>query len=295
MSGQRSAIVTGAASGLGQALAVRLGRDGWRIALADRNVDGCRETLRQVEKAGGSGQIESLDVTSPDDWRRFRDRLEADWSDLDLLINNAGVAGSGDVGQYSLADWQWLLSVNLFGVIYGCHTMIDWLKANPRGAHVINTASLAAFAAAPGAAGYNVSKAAVVALSETLYSELQQTKVSVTVLCPGFFRTKLLEGARFASEAHSQAAQSYMQNAEITAEEVAEAAVRAIERKRLYVVMGRRARWVWRVKRWLPMLFMNTAWRGYVPDADRPAPDVPEASDARRAPDASAATDAAAR
>src|SRR5690242_4032904 len=104
----RNAIITGAASGLGRALAVRLARDRWHIAICDIN-DACsEETLRLVRSAGGSGQVEHLDVTDPDAWQALRDRLEPDWEQLDLLVNNAGVAGAGEVGEFSLEDWHWI-------------------------------------------------------------------------------------------------------------------------------------------------------------------------------------------
>ena len=91
---------------------------------------------------------------------------------FDLLVNNAGIGGSGEVGRFSLESWRQLLEVNLFGGVMGCHTMVEWLKANPRGAHLMNTASFAAMAAAPSMAAYNVAKAGMLALSETLYGEL---------------------------------------------------------------------------------------------------------------------------
>ena len=155
----RTAIITGAASGLGRALAVRLGRDGWTIALADINPARAEETKKLVETAGGEASFEPLDITQLDQWLSLRERLLARWQQLDLLVNNAGIGGSGEVGQYSLDAWRRLIEVNLFGGIHGCHTMIDWLKANPHGAHLINTASFAAMASAPSMAAYNVAKA----------------------------------------------------------------------------------------------------------------------------------------
>jgi NADP-dependent 3-hydroxy acid dehydrogenase YdfG len=256
MSDERpSAIITGAASGLGRAIAVRLARDGWRMALADVNEAGLRATLEQVRAAGGEGRVELLDVTQADHWQALRKRLQSDWRQLDLLVNNAGVAGSGEVGQFSLDNWHWLLDVNLFGTIYGCHTFVEWLKANPRGAHLVNTASLAGLLSAPTMAAYNVSKAGVVSLSETLYGELKQHGVGVTVVCPGFFRTELLASGRFQKEDERGVAERSMEAAPFTADDVADAAVRSIQQKQLYVVMGSKGRRWWRIKRWLPAFF----------------------------------------
>jgi len=184
---RRTAIVTGAGSGLGRALAVRLAGDGWEIALCDIDVAAAEETLALVEGAGGAGRVETLDVGRPEEWDALRERLARDWPRLDLLVNNAGVAVSGEVGCCPLEDWRWIVDANLWGTIHGCHACIDWLKANPDRPHIVNVASLAAIGAAPAMAAYNVTKAGIVALSETLWTELRPHGVGVTVLCPSFF------------------------------------------------------------------------------------------------------------
>ena len=264
MSNERpSAIVTGSASGLGRALAVRLARDGWRLALADIAEAANRETLALVERAGGVGHCERLDVSRLDEWHALRERLQVQWPQLDLLVNNAGIAGSGEVGGFPIDEWRRLLDVNLMGVVYGCHVLIDWLKSNPRRPHIINTASLAAFAAAPTMAAYNVAKAGVVALSETLYAEAKNHGVGVTVLCPGFFPTNLLLAGHFVNEDEKRFAQQMMEKSAFDAEHVADLAVRAMTRRRLYVVTGARARWLWRTKRWFPNVYMSLLARRY--------------------------------
>lgn len=264
MSNQRlSAIVTGSASGLGRALAVRLARDGWRLALADIAEDRNRETLALVERAGGAGHCERLDVSRLDEWLALRERLQSQWPQLDLLVNNAGIAGSGEVGGFPIDEWRRLLDVNLMGAVYGCHVLIDWLKNNPHRPHIINTASLAAFAAAPTMAAYNVAKAGVVALSETLYAETKQHGVGVTVLCPGFFSTNLLLAGHFVHQDEKQFAQRMMEKSAFDAEHVADLAVQAMNRRRLHVVTGARARWLWRIKRWFPSSYMRLLARRY--------------------------------
>ncbi len=260
----RNAIVTGAGSGLGRAIALRLARDGWQIAVADVDQRGAKATLEQVVAAGGGGRVESLDVTQIDQWAALRERLESDWSHLDLLVNNAGVGGSGEVGTFSIDDWRWLMDVNLFGGIYGCHAMVDWLKQNDHGAHILNTASFAAIGSAPSMAAYNISKAGMISLSETLFTELRPYRVGVSVLCPTFFQTNLMETGRFSNDAQREVGADYMRRARFTADDVAEAAVRAVYRRRLYVVMGRKARIYWRIKRLFPMLFLRTVSRGYL-------------------------------
>ena len=253
---RRNAIITGSASGLGRALAVRLARDGWRMALCDVNDAANEETLRLVRAAGGDGFTHHMDVAQPAAWEALRDQLTSQWQNLDLLVNNAGVAGSGEVGHYSLEDWHWILGINLNAGIYGCHYFIPWLKANPRGAHIINTASLAAVAAKPGMAGYNVAKAGMLSLSETLYGELKPHNVGVTVICPSFFQTNLLNEGRL-EKIDRDLASKMMKSAKFTADDVAEAGVRAIAEKRLYVVLPRQGRVFWRLKRFFPNYVCN--------------------------------------
>ncbi len=252
MDQQKNAIVTGAASGLGRAFAVALGRERWCIALADVNTAGSEETLRLVRQAGGDGSVEELDVRHVEEWQALRDRLKARWENLDLLANNAGVAGSGFVGEYSIDDWRWIMDVNLWNGINGCHTFVDWLKTNPRGAHILNTCSLAAIVSAPTMAAYNVTKAGMLALSETLYSELMPYNVGVTAICPAVFRTNLLDSARWCREEERRLFQKGFEQAKMTAEDVARAAIRAMKRKQLYVVVPFESRMHWYLKRVAP-------------------------------------------
>ena len=258
---RRHALITGGASGLGRALAVRLARDGWHIAVCDVDDAGALETVSLVEQAGGTGQAERLDVTLPAEWESLRDRLRGQWERIDLLVNNAGVSGAGEVGRFPLDDWRWILDVNLFGVLYGCHAFVDWLAENPDRPHIVNTASMAAVASAPTMGAYNVSKAAVVSLSETLYAELLHRGVGVTVLCPGFVATNLLDAGRWHRPALKSRAEECFAEARITADDVAEATLRAIRRRQLYVVLPLRGRIFWRLKRLVPQWFMTRVAR----------------------------------
>jgi NAD(P)-dependent dehydrogenase (short-subunit alcohol dehydrogenase family) len=252
-----NAIVTGAASGLGRAIAVELGRRGWRVALADINSEGSHHTLSLVEQAGGWGQVERLDVTSVQDWTALRDKLQNLWGQLDLLVNNAGVGVGGEVGQLPLEDWQWIININLYGAIYGCHTLIGWLKRNPRGGHIVNIASLAAIASAPGMAPYNITKAGMVSLSETLYGELKPHKIGVTAVCPAFFATDIVRNGRFQSTVQRRMAEHLMGSSTATADGVAKRIVRAIRRKQLYVFVPAASSMLWRIKRLMPVALLN--------------------------------------
>ncbi len=254
---RRNAIITGAASGLGRALAVRLARDGWRVAICDIDDAASGATLDLVRAAGGDGQVEHLDVTCPEEWQALRARLQDAWPQLDLLVNNAGVTGFGEVGAYSLEDWHWTVNVNLWNVIYGCHTFVEWLKRNPHGAHIINTASMAAIESAPTTGAYNVTKAGILSLSETLYTELLPHRVGVTVLCPAFFGTNLMATSRSSSEHLRNLFRRLSDNATMSADYVADRAVRAMRRKQLYVMLPAAARFRWYLKRLAPTPFLR--------------------------------------
>jgi NAD(P)-dependent dehydrogenase (short-subunit alcohol dehydrogenase family) len=244
-------------------MALRLARDGWELALADLDTEGNRETLRLVEEAGGSGRLETLDVADADAWADLRNRLQSEWPRLDAVFNNAGVGGAGDVGEFSLDDWRWMLDINLYGVIYGCHTMLPWLKENPARAHIVNTASIAPFVTIPGMAAYNVSKAGVVLLSETLYGELQGSNVSVTVTCPTMVATQILSRGRYATPRLQAMADRQMAQSRLTAEQVADLTIRAMHRRKLYVLPGLRAKMFWRLKRMAPQGFMDRVAAAY--------------------------------
>mgnify|MGYP003618198260 CR=1 FL=1 len=264
---RRTAIITGSASGLGRALALRLARDGWRLALADiDDVENAR-TLEAVQAAGGEGLCEHVDVSSVDDWRRLHDRLRAEWPRLDLLVNNAGVGGSGEVGVFTLDDWRFLIETNLMSVVYGCHIMLDWLKENPGRANICNISSIASQLSLPRMAAYCAAKSGVVKLSESLRVELAAADVGVTVVCAGFFTSRLLERARMKTQYEHDFTALSMQHSPLTADSVAEATLRAVARRRFFLaVTSWKIRGYWWFSRLAPRAFMNYVTRVYLND-----------------------------
>jgi len=259
----RYAIVTGGASGLGREFCLRLARDGWHIAIVDVDRGGAEETSRMVAQAGGAGRVEQRDVTRIDDWLALRDELQADWPRLDLLVNNAGRYASGHVGSFDLTEAERLIQLNLMGVLYGCHALVPWLaeSAKSQRAAIINVASSFAFLCPPGMAPYNLSKAGVVALSETLHGELNPRGVDVTVVCPGPMPTRFVESASFDSNDFRQLTESYVRESTLAPAAVAAAAIDAMHHRQLYVVMGSDQRWFWRIKRLAPMTLLSRVAR----------------------------------
>lgn len=193
------AVVTGAASGIGKAMAQRFAAEGMRLVLADVEQPSLLQFAGELRAAGNHVICEQVDVSKPDDLEKLATRAYGEFGAVHLLCNNAGILPPGaPVWTEPLGTWHWALNVNFFGVLHGVQAFVPrMLKANDE-AHIVNTASLAGLTTRPLMSAYNVSKHAVVALSECLYAELRLTtdKVHVSVLCPAFARTRLAESAR---------------------------------------------------------------------------------------------------
>jgi short-subunit dehydrogenase len=180
-----------------------------------------------------------------------------------LLVNNAGMYAAGFIGNLDLTATERLMRLNLNGVLYGCNTFVPWLADDARSHRpaIVNVASSFAFICPPGMAPYNLSKAAVVALSETLHGELAPRGVGVTVVCPGPMPTRFVESASFASPEFQKLTESYVRQSKLDPAAVAAAALDASRRRQLYVVMGTDQRWYWRLKRLLPRTLLQRVAR----------------------------------
>jgi NADP-dependent 3-hydroxy acid dehydrogenase YdfG len=190
----RRALITGATSGYGEALAFALAARGWKIAVTGRQHAGVTRTVEEVNRLGGTGLGLLLEVREESQWDSARQALVQHWGGIDLLVNNAGIADSNKITEISSSDWADLMSTNLHGVINGCRAFIAGMSAQG-GGHILNVASAAGLLCMPEMANYNVSKAGVVALSETLRAELSGAQIGVTVLCPSAFKSCLLDNA----------------------------------------------------------------------------------------------------
>ncbi len=187
-------MITGAGSGLGREIALRWAREGWQLALSDVNEGGLAETLKMVREAGGDGFTMRCDVRDYSQLIAFAQACEEKLGGIDIVVNNAGVASGGFFDELSLEDWDWQIAINLMGVVKGCKAFLPLVQKSK--GKIINIASMAALMQAPGMSNYNVAKAGVVALSESLLVELRQAEVGVHVVCPSFFQTNLLDSFR---------------------------------------------------------------------------------------------------
>ncbi|MYE46200.1 MAG: SDR family NAD(P)-dependent oxidoreductase [Chloroflexi bacterium] len=200
----RVAVVTGAASGIGRGLARRFAEEGMRIVLADVERDALEAAAAELRDAGVEVLAVEADVSSAASVEALADRAYEAFGAVHLLCNNAGVGGGrGPTQDTTLADWQWILGVNLWGVIHGVRAFVPRMLDGGEEGHVVNTSSGAGLAATPFNTVYGTSKAGVVALSEALWLELdlRDAPVSASVLCPGLIRTNILDAERNRPEA----------------------------------------------------------------------------------------------
>lgn len=248
-------VVTGAGSGLGRAFCLELARRGARVIAADIDRAAAQETAQLMASIGGKAHALACDVADRAQVEALAREAAALLGGTDLLINNAGVATAGPVDGIPQTDWEWIVGINLWGVIYGVQLFVPQMRAQG-GGHVINVASSAGLLCTPTMAPYNVTKAGVVALSETMSAELKPDNIGVTVLCPTFFRTKIMDNSRY----HGQAGaigrvNKMMDRAKMQAPEVARFALDAAAEGVLYALPHADGAWLWRLKRLAPERF----------------------------------------
>ncbi|ALR13381.1 short-chain dehydrogenase [Mycobacteroides saopaulense] len=257
------AVVTGAGSGIGRAFAVELARRGGLVLCADINAERAAETVAEINRlSAGCARAVTCDVAS----RSQVEALVLEAQDFfsgppTLVINNAGVGiGGKPVGEIGLDDWNWALGINLWGVIHGCELFTPLLRGAGRGG-IINVASAAGFAAGPSMASYNVSKAGVMSLSETLAAELSGTGINVTVLCPTVVKTNIFKDGRLTGVevGASGLLDRIIELTGFSPEKVAVRTLDAHDRGRLYVLPQFDANVIWHLKRHFPTPYTRGA------------------------------------
>ncbi|WP_084529325.1 SDR family NAD(P)-dependent oxidoreductase [Nocardia crassostreae] len=184
-------VVTGAGSGIGRAVAQRFARMGAQVVVSDIDKDAALATVATIQAAGRRAVAMQLDVTDPEAWTAFARDVHADHGVPDVLVNNAGILVSGAFLDLEPADWEYQLSVNLLGVVYGCRTFARLMFDQGRRGHIVNIASAAAFTQTPVMSAYSVSKAGVKMLTECLRLELAPKGVGVSAICPGVINTNI--------------------------------------------------------------------------------------------------------
>ena len=237
----RGAVVTGGASGIGRAMAFALARDGARVVVADVDDRGMDEVVHQIAARGGEAVAIRTDVSDRAQVEALAARAFEAFGGVHVLCNNAGVVTHGGLEAATHRDWQWVLGVNLWGVIHGIEAFVPRMIAQKAGGHIVNTASMAGLIATRGLGVYNTSKYAVVGLSETLAKDLKPYRIGVSVLCPMGVETQIRAAARNRPESLRNAQDVAAEPVELIGrtlapETVAEMVMAAIREDRLYVI-----------------------------------------------------------
>jgi NAD(P)-dependent dehydrogenase (short-subunit alcohol dehydrogenase family) len=233
--------VTGGASGIGRALALAVAREGARVVLADVDEAGMTAVAHSIRARGGEALAVATDVSQLSQVQALAESAFAAFGAVHVLCNNAGVATWGGLERATHRDWQWVLGINLWGVIHGVETFVPRMIAGGQGGHIVNTASMAGLIASQGLGVYNTSKYAVVGLSETLAKDLRPYGIGVSVLCPMGVDTRINDSGRhrpaaLRNEAPSGEAAVALMGRTLPPETVAEMTLAAVRDHRLYVI-----------------------------------------------------------
>jgi NAD(P)-dependent dehydrogenase (short-subunit alcohol dehydrogenase family) len=187
----RVAVVTGAASGIGLALSRRFAAEGMRVVLADIEIESLSSAHRELTDTGAEAIAVQTDVTQPDQLSALAEAAIDAFGKVHVLCNNAGVISAGKSWEVPLSDYEWVFNVNIWGVIHGIQAFVPIMLEQGEPAHIVNTASMAGVTRAPMVSGYYMSKHAIFSLSETLYLELENEPIGVSVLCPEVISTRI--------------------------------------------------------------------------------------------------------
>jgi NADP-dependent 3-hydroxy acid dehydrogenase YdfG len=247
---QKTAVITGAGSGFGREFARKGAALGMNLVLADVQKDALMAVADELTAKGAKVIAEVIDVSKGEQVDALAAAAKKAFGNVHLLFNNAGVAAGGLMWEHTQADWEWVLGVNVWGVIHGVRAFVPAMLAHGEAGHVVNTASVAGLLSAPTMGVYNVSKHSVVALSETLYNDFRmvQSKLGASVLCPAFVPTGIHLSHRNRPEdlaaaqptpsmiASQKASEKAVTSGKVSAPEVCEMTFKAIEEERFYII-----------------------------------------------------------
>jgi NAD(P)-dependent dehydrogenase (short-subunit alcohol dehydrogenase family) len=192
----KAAFVTGGASGIGLALCRTLGRLGMKVAMVDVEASACADAVETLSREGISVIGMACDVSDREAYADAAARAFAEFGDIHILCNNAGVSRAGPIETIAISDWDWVIGVNLKGLIHGLQIFVPHLKAHGQDSHIVNTASINGVVGAALAGPYSATKFAAVGISEVLAAELEGSRIGVSVLCPGWVKTRMLDNGR---------------------------------------------------------------------------------------------------
>ena len=253
----KTVLVTGAASGIGRATALLFASRGARLFLCDKNQTGLEETASLAGVLGKRVRIDRVDVSNRDAMRAYSELVQREVESIDVLVNNAGVGVAGTFLDTTLEDWDYILGINLLGVVHGCHFFVPAMVRRGAGGHVVNIASAAGFAAPGDMAAYAATKFGVVGFSEALRSELSEHRIGVSAVCPGMVNTPITAASRYRGERalrdREKVAEAFRKR-NYGPEKVAEAIASAVVTNKGFVPVGPEAWVLYALKRVSPRL-----------------------------------------
>ncbi|WP_431687230.1 SDR family oxidoreductase [Hahella sp. NBU794] len=254
---EKRVAITGAASGLGLATARHFLSRGWRVAFADVQDDTGNAIVASLGLPENRAFYQHVDVIKVRDIQAWRRKIVELWGGLDILVNNAGVAAHGGIGEAPLEDWEWVIDIDLMGVVRGCKEFAPLFKRQ-RSGQIVNIASMAGLVHAPEMGSYNAAKAGVVALSETLVGELSPFGVGVNVVCPGFFSTGLASTARSPNPKLKETMEKLFAGSKLSAADVAERLYEGVDKQHFYILPHANYRLLWWLKRYAPGVYLRS-------------------------------------
>lgn len=250
-------LITGGASGLGKALALRLAKhhkqqnSSLRICIADMHDERANATVEQLTSLGVEAFYQHCDITQAASVEALQQAISTQWQGVDIVINNAGVATGGSLKSESIEQWQWVLDVNLLGMVRISQAFVDDFKAQGHG-YFVNVSSQAGITPIPMMSSYNAVKAAVVGLSETMKLELAQYNIDVSVVCPSFFKTNLDESLRTSEPATQKLVTKLFERAPIDANQVADRIIAQMQQRKYLILTHEEGKKAFLLKKLLP-------------------------------------------
>lgn len=248
------AVITGAGSGIGKAIAIQLAKRNCHLALVDINEESLKSAQQELSTYPVNISVHCVDACSKEQMAQLPEAVLAEHQQVDMIFNNAGLTIEKPFSHSSMAELELIINLNLWGVVYGCHYFLPYLKQRPE-AYIVNTSSLASFLGIPTQSGYCLTKAAVKALSESLWAELKGENIHVTSVHPGAIKTNIFKTAIEHSDDKNASKQLFdrVERMAMQPEKAAEKIIKAVEKKRQRVVIGIDAHMLEFAKRLMPV------------------------------------------
>lgn len=252
---EKRAFITGGAGALGKAFALLLAKDAWNIGITDINEAALEKVKQEIEHAGGRCTTYCFDVSDKVAYEKAFTAYINTYKGIDFLINNAGVGDGGLFGEYELDKWEWITGINQMAVIYGSHFAVPVMKKQRQG-HLLTISSIAGVAAMPNMSMYNVTKAAVLALAESIYAEVKPFGIDVSVALPEFFKSGIMDQAK-GDENAKTIGKNKIAKAPFTPDEVADIILKACGKNQFYILHPFRAKLGFFVRNHFPNFFLH--------------------------------------